>query len=138
MHASAAPPPPADNSKRDDASGASESGNDTARVSLEAAFKMDLDKESSGNGGKCSCIWCSGSGERTCAWCRGEGQRNEFRNQSWTEMTADVERYMDGEPVQLPEQIPTVCSACVGKKVLPCGYCRGSGVGSYGMGYSKQ
>jgi hypothetical protein len=134
LRASAAPP--RDNSDQNQNS-ASGSGADAARAALEAAFRIDLEKEGSGNGGKCSCIWCSGSGKRTCAWCKGEGSRNEFRNKSWGELTADVERYMEGQPVELPEQIPTVCSACTGTKVLPCGYCRGSGIGSYGMGYGN-
>lgn len=136
---SAAPPPPPQPS---DSPGGEQGGEaeaaGAARAALEASFSLDIEAGAAADGGKCDCIWCSGSGKRTCAWCRGKGQRDEFRLQSWNEMNADVERYMDGEPVQMPEKIPTVCSACTGTKLLPCGYCRGSGVGSYGMGYFKK
>lgn len=133
------PPPPSDNSggKRDDNSGHGDNFA-SARDALEASFNLEIQANESGRDGKCDCIWCSGSGKRTCAWCRGTGQRDEFRTQSWNEMNADVERYVEGEPVQMPERIPTVCSACTGSKLLRCGYCRGSGIGSYGMGYFKQ
>lgn len=139
---SAAPPPPPPPAENSSGNQGDDSGTGDivalARAELEASFGLDIEANESGNDGKCDCIWCSGSGKRTCAWCRGTGQRDEFRTQSWNEMNDDVERYVDGEPVQMPERIPTVCSACTGTKLLRCGKCRGSGIGSYGMGYSKK
>lgn len=111
---------------------------DSARAALEKSFGRDIDAESGSGGGKCDCIWCQGTGKRTCAWCKGEGSRKEYMHKSWTEMTIEVEKAIENdEPVKLPEQIPTQCSACGGSCVMRCAKCRGSGVGSYGMGFKK-
>jgi hypothetical protein len=129
----AADPPAGGNAAPDPGAG---SAGSSVRAALECAFARDLDAESSSSGGKCTCIWCSGSGERFCAWCKGQGVRKEFLNPSWEQMTRDTAKYIEGEPIKLPEQVPTVCSACSGTRMLRCGYCQGSGVGSYGMGYA--
>lgn len=131
LRASAAPPPPPDASS----GGAPPSPDAGARAALERSLGVDLAASSSG---QCACIWCAGSGKRTCAWCKGAGHRAEFVNKSWQEMTTEVERAIKtDEPVKLPDSVPTVCSACSGTCLLRCSKCRGSGIGSYGMGYQK-
>jgi hypothetical protein len=104
------------------------------RAELERLFKMDLSESSKG---KCDCVWCSGSGRRPCAWCDGNGQRDEFLMQTWESLGRDIDARMDGstDRIELPERVPTVCSACEGSKMLRCAYCKGSGIGSYGHAY---
>jgi hypothetical protein len=103
------------------------------RAELDRLFKVDLAASSDG---KCPCVWCSGSGRRACAWCDGNGSRNEFLMETWESLGSDIEaRINGGEPVKLPERVPTVCSACEGCKTLRCAYCKGSGVGCYGHAY---
>lgn len=88
--------------------------------------------------GECDCIWCQGTKMRKCSWCAGKGYRFEYIEKSWEELSTDLERMQSGEKLEPMKEMPKVkveCSACSGTKQLRCGYCRGSGVGSYGHAY---
>lgn len=74
------------------------------KLALEKMFSLDLPSMNpEGDGGKCSCIWCDGSGTRRCAWCQGKGTRMETMNLSWEQMTGEGS---EDEPIELPEQVP--------------------------------
>lgn len=105
------------------------------RGRLERSFRAEMTPKA-GSRGECTCIWCNGAKMRRCSWCGGRGTRQEFVNKSWEELAEDIKAMQEGAPV--PKEMPkvdVVCSACSGAKQLRCGYCRGSGIGSYGHAY---
>jgi hypothetical protein len=97
-----ASPPPPGGSDSDNPAGSDVMA---ARVTFERALQLDLDA-SSGKNGRCTCIWCNGSGQRSCAWCGGHGTRNELESQSWDEISKNIGKKMNGEAVEMPERIP--------------------------------
>ncbi|CDF41340.1 unnamed protein product [Chondrus crispus] len=104
-----------------------------SRAALEKMLGLEL-KVQDEKKGQCACIWCSGTKKRKCSWCDGKGCRQEMAQKSWEELSTDIEKMTQGDNqfMELPEKILVQCSACSGTKQLRCGYCRGSGIGSYG------
>lgn len=109
-----------------------------SRKALDQLINVDISASAgSASSGQCKCIWCEGTKKRQCSWCEGKGVRYEPVHRSWDEMASDLEKLKSGEAqkVELPKKIPVRCSACSGTKKLRCGYCHGSGIGSYGHSY---
>lgn len=106
-----------------------------SRTAFENMLNLQLTPQG-GKDGKCDCIWCEGTKKRKCSWCDGRGFREEMAQKSWEQLSIDIEKMQSegGDPqfIEAPQRIPVQCSACSGSKKLRCGYCRGSGIGSYG------
>lgn len=79
-----------------------------------------------------SCIRCDGTKERDCPWCESKGFRYEIVGTDWTQLDKALDTMTAGDLLPTPNRSKVPCSVCKGTTKIRCGYCHGSGVGTYG------